>query len=741
MTAPTTPDTPHGTTTLPRPSTPAPSNPSALPLRPHQRRAVSNQWRALKDGGRVKVISACGSGKTLMGVGAARRLAAKGRVLVLVPTIDLLDQTAEAWSVLGRRRGRAIAACSVAECLELAEAGAHSDAQVTTDAATLARLVTDTTGPVTLYATYASLERIVTAHAEHGLPPWDLAIIDEAHRTAGAADKSWAAIHRDSDVPCVRRANYTATERIADIDVEGTAETADLYSMDNREIFGDTVFRFTVADAIAQQLIADYEILVPVVTDEDLRELLTMPAIADLRSQRTNAELQELALGIGILRAMVDEDLSHVLTYHSRVAAARSFAKALPDIAALLPEHSRPKVWARAVAGTDRLKTRREAFAEFSACTEGAVLCNSRLLSEGIDLKAKLQAVVFADPKGSVVDIVQAAGRALRQQPGEGKKARIIIPVYLPAVHPVDEASQEPTVINAATNAEHYAQLDTSAFRDVWRVLRAMAVHDARMVGRIADLRTHRTPPAVPSSATDGTEADEATSAAMPFEWLKINAKDHQDELLHALTLRTFAPRAEEWDRNYALAKAFYDEHGHLDVREGPLVSWMNQQRYLNSSDLLPKARVDKLDAIGMIWDRHDYAWERGYAHALVWHREHGHLAIPKDDVHEGFARGMWMSRQRKNIDKLTPAQRARFDALDPLWALDPGWNRGYRRMSAYLAAGGTLTGPIHRPGPANDPKFAPGRWQKRQVVAYESGKLNQQQIALLDAFGTWRAA
>ncbi|MFI1300561.1 Helicase associated domain protein [Streptomyces noursei] len=717
--------------------------PGVIPLRPHQKDGVSNLWRALKDGGRAIVEAACGSGKTLMAAAAARRMAAKGRVLVLVPTIELLDQTATAWSILGRRRGRAIGACSHDEALELAEAGAHSDVTVTTDAGTLAHLVTSATGPVTVYATYASLQRIVTAHADHQLPTWDLIVIDEAHRTAGAADKPWAAVHQDDKVPAQRRANFTATPRIVDLAPGETVDSTTVYSMDNEDVFGKTVYRLTAAQGIALGLIADYEVLVPVVTDEDLRELLIMPAIADLRSQRTNAELQELALGVGLLRAMTDEDLYRILTYHSRVDAARSFAAALPRIAKLLPAQQRPKLWTRAVAGTDRLKTRREIFADFGTHTPGsderAVLSNSRLLSEGVDLPG-VDAVVFADPKSSVIDIVQAIGRALRQKPGQGKKARIIIPVYLPAIGDDEQTPTDAAAVNdAATNDEHRATLAASAFKTVWQVLQALAAHDGRMIGRITELRSHRATPLARSDESSATTAEDGAEAEAPFAWLKINASDHKDAILRALRLRSFSPRTEDWERNYTRAKAFFEEQGHLDVRDGPLVSWLNQQRYLYAKGLLPPDRINKLNAIGMIWDRHEHAWDRGFAHALVWYHKHGNLAIPTSDVHDGFSRGRWMQRQRHNIDDLTNDQRARLDALDPRWALDPLWVRGYRRWRAYLAAGGTLTGSSKRPGPDSDPAFLPGRWQRRQIAAAKAGKLNTQQIDLLDASGDWR--
>ncbi|MEU9048416.1 MULTISPECIES: DEAD/DEAH box helicase family protein [unclassified Kitasatospora] len=129
---------------LPARALPLPAQPTAgttaagrvnpLPLHWFQKHAVAAAVREVKDGGRATVVAATGSGKTLIAAGCARRVAARGGVLVLVPTIELLEQTAESWSLKGGRRGLAVAACSREEALESAEAGGRVHAQVTSKA-------------------------------------------------------------------------------------------------------------------------------------------------------------------------------------------------------------------------------------------------------------------------------------------------------------------------------------------------------------------------------------------------------------------------------------------------------------------------------------------------------------------------------------------------------------------------------------------------------------------------------
>ncbi|MFE4356751.1 Helicase associated domain protein [Kitasatospora sp. NPDC056800] len=743
----------------PLPAQPVDTAANPLPLHGFQKDAVAAAVREVKDGGRATVVAATGSGKTLIAAGCARRLAARGRVLVLVPTIELLEQTAEAWSLRGGRRGLAVAACSRGEALESAEAGGRVHARMTTQAARITDLVAGAPDdqPVTVYATYASLERIVQAHREFGLPAWDLVVIDEAHRTAGAESKAWAAVHDDAQVLATRRLYFTATPRIADdrrakdgladlAEADGQALPA-LCSMDDESIYGRTVFTWTLGQGIEHGYLADYRVLVPVVTDEDLRELLRLPAVADLRTQRSNEELLRLALQIAVLRAVADLDLRRVITFHSRVSAAREFADTLPDASRLLEDAERPeRIWAKAVAGTDRLRDRRAAFAEFKAHIgedgeECGILCNSRLLTEGIDVAA-VDAVCFADPKSSVIDIVQAVGRALRQSYRQGKVSWIVIPVYLPTPQVGDDTvTAHPAEVHdagEAVKAEADTEIEASSFRTIWRVLRALAAHDARVVGRITELRAHRSQGTAHTTAAktpEGGHGDQQPVA--PVEWLKVDARRHAARILQTVKLRAFNPRAVEWQRMHAVAAGFHTGHGHLDpvdrTRHAELISWLVRQRHLHGQGLLDAARVSELDALGMIWSKNANAWERGAAYAAAFHRRHGHLAIPATAKLDDYAVGAWMRRQRK-ADNLTGDQAAKLDALDELWRLEPDWNRSYRRLLAYLAAGGALDGPVNRTGGEADPAFRPGTWLRKQDKARTDGKLTNRQITLLDA-------
>lgn len=171
--------------------------------------------------------------------------------------------------------------------------------------------------------------------------------MDEAHRIAGRADKKWAAINDPSRILADRHLYMTATTRaIVDGDLADSADPTrprprprrrrrepDLdpfaNSMDNEAIYGKKFFEYPLATAVGDGRAADYRIVVPTLTDADLRKRLNLPAPGDggdhdeQRKQRAESALRGTALHIAVLRAMTEHGLRRVLVYFNLVSDAR----------------------------------------------------------------------------------------------------------------------------------------------------------------------------------------------------------------------------------------------------------------------------------------------------------------------------------------------------------------------------------------------------------------------------------
>ncbi|SOE19065.1 DEAD/DEAH box helicase family protein [Streptomyces sp. OK228] len=422
----------------------------SLALRPHQQEALAAITGAYARGERrVTAVSACGTGKTLTAVATARHIAADGRVLVAVPTLELLTQTIRRW----REGGRTGLMVGLSSMSQPRSGLPRRTARMVKRPADLTRIVAEQDGPTTVFVTYASLPGLQQAHHSGQLPAWDLIVVDEAHRTCMSTQEGWGAIHDDRAIPARLRLYMTATPRIFTAGLWDGAPTA---TMDRRDIFGPVVYRFGMAEAIERGILADYQVVMPVVGDSQLRSILTRKPHLDPQ----HGGLRAAALQVAVLRAITDHDLQRVLVFHNRIEAAEAFSQDLPDTAVQL---KRPDLRAFWVDGTQRIDERRSRLSAFQNADGCAVLSNVRVLAEGIDIPA-IDSVVFAAPRNSVVDAIQAIGRALRLVPGRGKKATLVLPVYLPDGRATEQA------------------LHDSQFEGIYTILQALRAHDVSWV-------------------------------------------------------------------------------------------------------------------------------------------------------------------------------------------------------------------------------------------------------------------
>ncbi|MFH9118493.1 DEAD/DEAH box helicase [Streptomyces globisporus] len=661
-------------------------------LRAHQREAVDAAVHALgsiPSGGaglRATIVSACGTGKTFMGAHTALRLARTGQVLVLVPTLDLLVQTFAAWREVGRA-GVMVAVCSLHTDAELAAAGVRC----TTDARQLLEWAGGA-ARVTVFATYASLPVLAEAHTS-GLRRWDLVVVDEAHRTSGPWGKPWAAVHDDAVLPAGRRLYLTATPRVADPwaavgDGNDEAESGStlVASMDDEQVFGPVVYRLSLAEAIARGLLARYQIIVMEIRDQALA-----PGAPGEESAEVDVAAARLeALTTAVLKAAAAHQLDRVMTFHHRVADARAFAEASPGASRQLwavdPAVYPRRVWSGWLHGGHGVAHRREALAQFArgwgadgVVVERCVLSSARVLAEGVDIP-EVDAVVFADPRESIVDTVQTVGRALRQGPRGDKVASLVVPVFLSR----DERSED--------------WLASGSYLPLVKVLAALAAHDTDVIDRLA---------AWPGG--DGTGAVPLAKGPLLF------ATDrHPADIAEFVRLRVINVERRGWLRGWTAARRFHAAHGHLNVpylcKDGafPLGQWIAAQRKANKTGLLPAVRIDALTRLGMVWSHPDHVFDTGLSVARAYHAVHGHLAAGHDAVMDGYPVGTWLTNRRREArlavgskGALSDTRKAALADVDPYWcpAWPLVWQRRFTLLKRYLAAGGPVRTAEIEPG------------------------------------------
>ncbi len=472
-------------------------------LKPHQTLASEDVIKGLGNRDRGKLIMACGTGKTFAALRIAEAVAGEGgRVLYLVPSISLFQQSMREWAEQREIAHRYIGICSDTRAGRTDEDASFLELEipVTTDPHDIGRSLRQTaSGSMTVvFCTYHSLGLVERAQDEEA-PPFDLIICDEAHRTTGIErtdDKKtspFVLVHDAKRIRAAKRLYMTATPRLYTEGAKSKAaeHSVEVFSMDDEDTYGPEFHRLPFSRAIAQDLLSNYKVVVLALSESHVDKTLQ----AHLAKAGGAITLTDAAKIVGCWSALQNpENLkpdekrgrpmrraiaftgtiksSQLLTEHWSGMVEQAVAQLSGDERA-----SALRCEVRHVDGQHHALDRKARIEWLKGSSDDAcrILSNARCLSEGIDVPA-LDAVVFMTERRSIVDIVQAVGRAMRK--AEGKTyGYIVLPVAVPP-------DRDPAQV-----------LDTGKeFDVVWSVLRALRSHDDRLDAEINKIDLNNTP-------------------------------------------------------------------------------------------------------------------------------------------------------------------------------------------------------------------------------------------------------
>ncbi len=691
-----------------------PVKPKRKRPRPHQRLALADCAAGLDKSERGQLVMACGTGKTLVAPFLAERMAAK-RVLVLVPSLSLLAQTLREWATA--TDFDYLAVCSddtVTKDEHDAVVASTSElgVPVTTDAARVARFLRRRgTGTKVIFSTYQSSQQIAAAQTA-GVPAFDLVIADEAHRCAGPQAGVFATVLDAAKIKARKRLFMTATPRYFTGRVKREAKEAnwEVASMDEVEKFGSVLHRLTFAQAIDQDLLSDYQVVVVGVTDSEAHDLAARGAFVT-QDGHAVTDARTLARQLGLLRAMAKYDLRRIVTFHSRIEYATRFASSLPETRAWLPARRRPSgdLWTDHVSGKMTAGERDARLRRLRAVGSGerGVLTNARCLTEGVDVPT-LDGVAFIDPRRSQVDVVQAVGRAIRK--AEDKTVgTIVIPVL------VDE------------DTDPEDALASGEFDRVWEIVRALRDHDEDLAEELDELRR--------GQGMRGTVSERPSKIALDLPVAVGSA------FARAFDTRLVERATTSWQEGLGAARAYRAEHGDLRVPPGHVTHdgfklriWIDNCR--GRQGRLSPAQTAELDALGMIWDPLDDQWRRGLAAAQGFHAQHGHLRVSRSMRYDGINLGLWVQTRRQEYRRgdLTRERRFELDSLGMIWdPFEDDWQQGMAAARIYCEGRGDLRVPQKYRSPEG---FRLGTWIFSRRMEHKSGRLSAERVAELDALG-----
>tara|TARA_B100000767_G_C19744793_1_gene527929 strand:- start:55 stop:2085 length:2031 start_codon:yes stop_codon:yes gene_type:complete len=247
----------------------------------------------------------------------------------------------------------------------------------------------------------------------------------------------------------------TATERF----YSGSKD--DIVSMDDTDVYGDIFAQMSFKEAIDLELLTDYKIITIDIKKSEISEFIKDNGLVELNNVwKKETEARSLASMLALRKAMKLFPIKNAVSFHSSIEKAKRNKELHTHITA---NYGYDPIDTYTVSGKDKTSKRNDIIQEF-ASSEKALITNARCLTEGVDIP-NIDCIVFADPKKSKVDIVQALGRALRKK--DGKDWGYVI---LPVIY--DEKTNE---------------IDNENFNDILSIVRGLAANDERIVEYFKD--------------------------------------------------------------------------------------------------------------------------------------------------------------------------------------------------------------------------------------------------------------
>ena len=704
--------------------------PRRLRLRPYQRDAVTAVDVEVE---RALVVAACGTGKTLMAAHATARLLPDGpaAVLVVFPTLGLLEQTYRTWRREAPFVFEALAVCSAhlrdTEDIRSDELSIAS----TTSPQRLVEWRREVTGVGVAFCTYQSLPVVAAAHAD-GMAAWAVTVFDEAHRTAGPKGKPFAAALDDHLIPAAHRLFFTATPKVhsGPRTRGGKPRRRSVASMDDPELYGRQVFTLPTRTAIEQGILSPFKVAVIAVADSAVSSALKDLRMISLAAGEDGvARADHVAASIALTQAASDYGLSSVLAFHNTIAASSEFAATFRRTHALLAARGLVRDGRDAkvihIDGSTKLRDRLAATQTLATHdpAQWNMVTNARCLTEGINIPA-LDAVFFAEPRSSEVDVAQAVGRAIRKNPHHDRPALIVLAVT------VDDSQDAETVI------------DISEFKRARQVLTALQSHDPTLTRDLALVRQR---------LAEGPGTDDVTDIETDILDIHLPAKLPKKlaaQFFRAFSVHTVDSLTRQWDEHYQATRAFAAEHGHSNVPRRHLApsgadlgTWVQHQRSLYSQGRLLAHRVELLESLpGWAWNLHEATWNQRFNALTAFAKAHGHPNPEyKYRTLAGEALGIWVQNQRTayKLGRM-PARRVELFESLPNWTWDPRTAAQWEANFTALAQYGAEHGHTRPPAACRVGDLAIGNWVVMQRRLQRMGKLSAARATRLAELPGW---
>ncbi|EGC69759.1 helicase C-terminal domain protein [Enterococcus casseliflavus ATCC 12755] len=594
--------------------------------RPYQNEAIDLTIDYFKENDRGQLIMAPGTGKTFTSLKLVEKMAKQTNketfyVLYLVPSIQLLSQTLIGWNNDTELSMHSFAVTSDRNASKKKNADELSAKDIgfpaTTDSDKLLsnykKIENNQRDLTVVYSTYQSIEVLHEAQ-EKGFPEFDIVICDEAHRTTGAKALGEEAsvftrVHNNNYIKANKRLYQTATPKIYGTDAKQKAEDSSivLSSMDNKDIYGEEIFRLGFGQAVSNDILTDYKVMVLAV-DEKVIQKDMQKVLSDSENGLDVDDVSKL-IGVwnGLMkRSSVDKGavfegkpMQRAISFINTINNSKKISSQFNEVVNEYldgNESIQQSINVRHVDGMMNTLEKKEALdwlSEDFAEDETRVLSNVKFLTEGIDVP-NLDAVIFLAPKKSQVDIVQAVGRIMRKFKDK-EYGYIILPIVIP------EGTTPESILD-----------NNKKYEAVWQILNALRSVDERFSAMINKLELNRKKPEnmdvigigeapsvedVENSSKGNDNEQSSYQTALELDWGEI------ENAIYAKVIKKVGDRRylEDWSEDVAKIAQRHIEQITIMISDKNSQTAIEFDKFLKSLQHNINESIDEKQAIEML--------------------------------------------------------------------------------------------------------------------------------------------
>jgi superfamily II DNA or RNA helicase len=676
---------------------------------PHQLEALSNISRHLESNNRGTVVMACGTGKTLVALWAAEHSRSK-TILVLVPSLTLMQQTLEEWSIHNSwgKDYSYLCVCSDPSVNlkndELEINPSDVPFRIDTDPVVVRRYLGQDNGKNKIvFSTYQS--SLVISQATQGEFEFDIGIFDEAHKTTGYVTGKFALALKDEHIKIKKRLFFTATPKHYDITKRDKDGEFKIVSMDDEKVYGSYAHTLTFGEAASKGIICPYKVVISLIDKNQVDFYSLKNGVTFIDNDTVKAKWA--ASQLAIASAIKHTNSRKIITFHSRVKSAQDFASNESyGINKFLIDYD-----VFHVNGKQKVNERKHTISKFKKANR-SLITNAKCLTEGVDVPA-VDMVAFVDPRRSKIDIAQAVGRAMRKpRDGNKKVGYIVVPIY------AKDASKQ--------SLEE--AIDREGFDDVALVLNALLEQDEELAEIVRELKQAKGKGDIfnPKRFKDKVEF--------------IGPLIQLDELANSIYVQALDRLGETWDEWYGRLIKFKNNTGHCLVpneylQDGhKLGYWVARQRAKKNK--LKIEHIKKLEEIGFVWDAISQKWEDGFDCLQNFKKNHNHCLVSSFEIFEGFELGTWVRVQRMSKEIISNDRLNKLNEIGFVWnTLEDKWDKNFEALRQFK----NREGHCKVPSKHKEAGLELGRWVIGQRV--NKMELNSKRLAKLNDLGfVWDA-